>query len=168
MNKYVNWTLPILFLAVLTLSGCVAGGGASNSNALVSGFNQGGAAPDATNVNSGEMATVISANTGAIAIYNGTTQQLSKGMTIPANAIVKSGNKGKTTVQFANGKTVSIPPKKELALAEVAPVAAQPAQSETFSQKISKTISGQFSRKNTMASGTAQQTTIGVRGLQGN
>lgn len=156
-------------LFIITIAGCVNGNSGASGNALMHGFNSGSGASASTAQAPVQMATVLSANSGAEATFNGSTIPLSKGMSIPEDAVVHSGKKGKTTIQFANGSTVSIPARAELDLAEVAPEQAAPAQTSSYSQQISRKISERFSSRNSMsAKRTSATGTIGVRGLQAN
>lgn len=151
--------LICLALSLASLGACV-NRTSSGSAPLVHGLNQSGSA--SSEVSAANAAKVVKATPGVVAIYDGKSLNVSKGMLIPSRAFLRANAKGSASLALPNGATIKVSPNSEIALADIMP-AAEAAGEKSGTSSFANKLSSVFAKNR---ESPASQATIGVRGLQ--
>lgn len=150
--------MALLLISLVSLPACTNRNSSANSSTLVHGFGESNSASNQTG-----GAKVIKINPDVVAIHDGRADKLQVGMLVPANAILRSNEKGSAELAFPNGATINVSPNSEIALANVAPAVAASQKDDGAGKGLSRKLSNVFGRTGTQSS---TQATIGVRGLK--
>lgn len=161
MFKHRFLFMLVLFVSLAALSACATQSSTGKSSPLVHGF---GSSQAQEQHPQSEMASVIKVKPEVLAIYDGKTEKLKEGMSIPTSAFLRSDAKGSATLKFNNGATLNVSPNSEIALANVAPAAANAEQKEGFVQSLSRKLGGSLGKS--QAQRATPQATMGVRGFK--
>lgn len=150
--------MAFLLISLACLPACANRSSQGASSTLARGFGE-SSSPSAQ---TGE-AKAIKVTPVVVAIHDGRADKLQAGMQVPANAILRSDEKGSAEIAFSNGATINISPNSEISLASVAPAIAGSQKEEGAAKGLTRKLSEAFGRS---GSQSAKQATIGARGLK--